>query len=173
MLVDNVARSLTKSQLRDLTQQIAYCLRNRYSIGANGPNKDVVTVLTYGQPIAPAAFFGVITAGGVYSAASPSSTVDEVTRQLRLARSSVIICSPEVRDVASKAARQCDIPIENVLVLESDPSWSLASLQDKGTNVLVEEKRLTWQPITDERRLKESLITIVWSSGTTGAPKGQ
>lgn len=68
------ANKLTKADLRSYTEQVAHGLRTNYGIGVKGPNQDVVTVVGYGQILMPAAFFGVIAAGGVFSAASPSST---------------------------------------------------------------------------------------------------
>ncbi|KIV86116.1 hypothetical protein PV11_01751 [Exophiala sideris] len=161
---------LTKRELKQLSQRIAHCLRTSYSIGANGPNKDVVTVISYGQVMAPAVFFGIIAAGGVYSAASASSTVDELVHQVQLARSQVIICSSEVKAVAWKAAITCHIPPENVLILESTPSLALKRALDDVD--LLSQHRLDWQKITEQRQLAESIIVVIWSSGTTGVPKG-
>ncbi|KAI1621765.1 hypothetical protein EDD37DRAFT_567141 [Exophiala viscosa] len=161
---------LTKQGLKRLSQQIAHCLRASYGIGAQGPNKHVVTVMSHGQSMAPAVFFGIIAAGGVYSAASASLTVDELVHQVRLAQSQVIICSSEVKDVAWKAAMTCHIRPENVLVLESIPSWSLRRLFD---NVdILSRRQLDWERLTDQHQLEESIIVIIWSSGTTGVPKG-
>ncbi|KAM0721643.1 hypothetical protein Q7P37_002568 [Cladosporium fusiforme] len=162
--------ALTKSQLRDFVQRIAHGLRYSFGIGANGPNKDVVTVMSYGQIMIPAAFFGVIAAGGVYSAASPSSTVSELARQISIGGSNLVICSSEHVDVARNAAEQCNISADRVLVLESTPERKLESL-GSGVNAL-SSNRLPWQTITDRAALKNSLITILWSSGTTGLPKG-
>lgn len=161
---------LTKADLIDLTQRIAHGLRTHYSVGAQGPNKDVVTVMSYGQIMVPAVFFGVVAAGGIYSAASPSSTVSELARQISIGNSNLIICSAEHRDVVTAAARQCRVPLERVLVLESSPRRTLVSL---GTNRnVVSAEKLAWQRITDPKALKDSVITILWSSGTTGLPKG-
>ena len=55
---------VTKAQLRELVQRISHGLRHEHGVGLNGPNKDVVTVMSYGQPLVAAAFFGVIAAGG-------------------------------------------------------------------------------------------------------------
>ena len=166
----NPSNQVTKSDLRDLTQRIAHGLRQHYDLGVNGPNKDVVTVISYGQPLVAAAFYGIIAAGGVYSAASPSSTVADLTRQVTVGTSRLIVCGSEHKDVAAQAAKQCNLPLSRVLVLESGPSWSLKSLDGK-INAISDQK-LKWSTITDPAALKKSLIVILWSSGTTGLPKG-
>ena len=70
----NPDNKITKAELRDLVERVSHGLRSSYGVGAQGPNKDVVTVITYGSLLVPAAYYGVIGAGGVFSAASPSST---------------------------------------------------------------------------------------------------
>ena len=166
----NPSNQMTKKDLRDLTHRIAHGLRQYYGVGANGPNKDVVTVISYGQIMVPAAFYGVIAAGGVYSAASPSSTVAELARQINVGMSRLVVCGSEHKEVAMQAAKQCDLPLDRVLVLDSSPSWSLTSSDGK-TNV-ISDQELKWQSITNPTALKKSLIVILWSSGTTGLPKG-
>lgn len=126
--------------------------------------------MSYGQPLVPAAFFGVIAAGGVYSAASPSSTVSELSRQIKIAESRLVICGVEHVDVVRKAASENDLPLERVLVLSSSPKWTLSSLA--GEKSAISNKLLPWQTINDPETLRNSLITILWSSGTTGLPKG-
>jgi 4-coumarate--CoA ligase len=128
-----------------------------------------VTVISYGQILVPALYFGVVAAGGVYSAASPSSTVEELSRQIKIGNSNLLVCGSEHSDVSRQAAAACGFPAENVLLLESSP-WRLASLDGK-INAIADQ-HLKWQTITDRQALKDSLITILWSSGTTGLPKG-
>ncbi|TKA42138.1 hypothetical protein B0A54_07226 [Friedmanniomyces endolithicus] len=166
----NPSNTVNKRQLRDLVERIAHGLRTNYGIGAQGPNKDVVTVISYGQMLVSAAFFGVIAAGGVYSAASPSSTVAELARQVKIGNSRLLICGKEHQAVTTRAAEECGLPLSSVLLLESSPEWKLRSLE--GGIDVVSSSRLSWQTITDRQALKDSLITILWSSGTTGLPKG-
>ncbi|PGG95519.1 hypothetical protein AJ79_10014 [Helicocarpus griseus UAMH5409] len=167
---DNPSQVITKESLRDLTERIAYGLRTNYGFGSNGPNKDVVTVISYGQPLVSAAFYGTLAAGGVYSAASPSSTVAELARQITIGNSRLVICGKEMKELVSQAAKQCNLPLDRVLVLESNPSYKFYSLE--GNVNVISDGKLTWQRITDPAELKKSLIVILWSSGTTGLPKG-
>ena len=166
----NPENKFTKASLREQSQKLAHGLRHKYGIGANGPNKDVITVMSYGQVMVPAMFYGTIMAGGVYSAASPSSTVSELARQITTGNSNLVVCNIELRDIAVAAARQCKIPLARVLLLESTPSWTLRSI---GTNAnVISENLLPWERITDAKSLEDSLAVILWSSGTTGLPKG-
>ncbi|KAK5721263.1 hypothetical protein LTR17_014725 [Elasticomyces elasticus] len=166
----NPSNTVTKRQLRELVERIAHGLRHNYGVGVNGPNKDVITVISYGQIMVPAAFHGVVAAGGVYSAASPSSTVAELARQVKIGNSRLLICGQEHEEVAAKAAKECGLPLTSVLLLESSPKWKLRSID--GSIDAISSSRLPWQRITDRKALKNSLITILWSSGTTGLPKG-
>ncbi|KAK8085182.1 hypothetical protein PG997_006453 [Apiospora hydei] len=148
----NPANKLTKAELRSFIEQVAHGLRTNYGIGANGPSEDVVTVVGFGQILMPAVFYGVIAAGGVFSAASPSSTVSELARQISQAKSGLVICGSEHIDVATKAAAHLH---------------SVA-----GQVEAITDSRLPWNRVTDRQALRDSLIVILWSSGTTGLPKG-
>jgi 4-coumarate--CoA ligase len=125
--------------------------------------------MSHGQLMIPVAFYGVIAAGGVYSAASPSSTVSELARQVTIGKSNLVICSEEHVEVAKAAAEQSGVALERVLVLSSEPR-RLEGLGD-GVNA-ISKSCLEWRRITDRQALRRSLITILWSSGTTGLPKG-
>ena len=167
----NPSNYLTKFGMQTLAQRIAHGLRTNYSIGAHGASKDVVTVISNGQILVPAVFYGVLAAGGVYSAASPHSTVSELARTVSIGTSKLIICGTEFVDVATKAAKECGLPLSRVLVLDSTAgSWTLKSLE--GNINAISNEQLTWRRVTDPKELKESLIVILWSSGTTGLPKG-
>ncbi|KAK4500965.1 hypothetical protein PRZ48_006771 [Zasmidium cellare] len=170
LFAEDPSRSLSKKDLRRYTQNVAYALRSRYGIGANGPGKDIVTVISSGQPLLPAAFFGVIAVGGIYSSAHSTATVQELARQLETSRSRVLICSPDCLGVVCKAADTGSIARSNVLVIESASSWALRCLDSRQN--LLDLGSLMWDPITNKVELERSLIAIVWSSGTTGVPKG-
>ncbi|KAK8014043.1 hypothetical protein PG990_007339 [Apiospora arundinis] len=163
------ANKLTKADLRSFTEQVSHGLRTNYAIGAKGPNQDVVTVIGYGQILMPAVFYGVIAAGGVFSAASPSSTASELSRQISQAKSGLVICGSEHLEVVTKAAAQCKLPPRNILVLDST-TRSLNSVA--GEVKAISGTRLPWVKVTDRKALRDSLIVILWSSGTTGLPKG-
>lgn len=167
----NPSNAITKAQARDLTKQIAYILRHSYGIGANGPGKDVVVCISSGQPLLPILFYGVIAAGGVYSAASASHTSSDLSRQVKQGSSNLIFCSEDAKDVAVKSAKDCEIPLSRVLVISSSPEWSIKAVEGNGSS-LPSQGKLDWERITNEKNLEDSLICLLYSSGTTGVPKG-
>ncbi|KAF2799867.1 4-coumarate-CoA ligase [Melanomma pulvis-pyrius CBS 109.77] len=163
---------LTKSTLRALTERIAYFLRHSLSVGARGPYQDVVVVCSSGQPAAAALFYGVVGAGGVFSAASPSYTPEELARQVTQGHSKLLVVSGDKMDVGRKAARLAGLPLDRVVVLNSEPSWEVRSLGSGEAVDVVNGPRMPWRRVTDERELQRSLIVLLYSSGTTGVPKG-
>jgi acyl-CoA synthetase (AMP-forming)/AMP-acid ligase II len=125
------------------------------------------------QPAAPAAFWGIIAAGGVFSAASPSFTPEELARQIKHGKSRVLIISKDKIDVGKKAAQLAGLGLDRVVVLESDPRWEFRTLEGGQRTDTVNGPRLGWKKVTDLEELKRSLIVLLYSSGTTGVPKGR
>ncbi|KAH8661429.1 hypothetical protein BGZ60DRAFT_413175 [Tricladium varicosporioides] len=168
----NPSIGITKSLARTLTKQVAYSLRHNYGIGANGPGKDVVVCISSGQPLLPTLFYGVIASGGVYSAASASFTAPELARQIRHGESKLVFCSEDAREVAVTAAKECGVPLSRVLVINGDGgNWSMKPVEGEGA-CLLSGGELDWERITNREVLDKSLICLLYSSGTTGIPKG-
>ena len=125
----NLSNVVTKSTLRTLAKRFTHALRSRFGIGAPGPNKDVVVVMTSGQPLVAAAFYSIIATDSVFSAASPSLTATELAKQIRQRKGKLVICIPDLQQVAVEPARMCEIGLDRVLVLQSRPKWGLNSVQ--------------------------------------------
>ena len=129
-------------------------------------------MISSGQAFLPIAFYATVAAGGVYSAASASFTVEEFARQIRDGASNLIICSRDVVEVASRAAGACNVSLDRVLILESSPVWQLHDAAS-GRSVLGSGSEcLDWERITDKQILADRPICLLYSSGTTGLPKG-
>jgi acyl-coenzyme A synthetase/AMP-(fatty) acid ligase len=176
------SNAVTKAQGRMYTKRLAWVFRHVFSIGTNGPGKDVVVCISSGQILLSNIFYGVIAAGGVFSAASSSFTAGELARQIKQGQSSCIVCSEDCRDVAMKAAEECGVPTSRVLVLESmGGKRALRDVEKKGRNWLDggeeewirKRELLGWEKITDPKTLKDRVVCLLYSSGTTGVPKGE
>lgn len=169
---------LTKAHARQYAKHLAYHFRHNFGIGAKGPGHDVVVGISSGQVLLPTIFYGVIGAGGVYSAASSSFTAFELARQVRHGESNLIIASPDCEEVAIKAAQECGVPLDRVLILDTmNNRRSLQAVNGNGPNFLNDignnNHKLDWERITHKKTLDERCICLLYSSGTTGVPKGR
>lgn len=127
-------------------------------------------VICSGQVFLPVLFYGVIAAGGIYSAISVGATVTELSIQLLQSPVKLLVCSQDTREVAVKAAEKCGLEESKILMLESSAEVNLRNLLT-GRNC-VSEKQLSWNKITNPAELENSLVCLLYSSGTTGPPKG-
>lgn len=122
--------------------------------------------------------YGVIGAGGVFSAASAASTAGELCKQIQGAESKILCCVEATKDVAIKAAEEAGWGTNGggrVIVMSEGRDWSLNIVQANGQlgpNLIDESQRLPWERITDQDVLDNSLVILIYSSGTTGLPKG-
>ncbi|OBT55808.1 hypothetical protein VE04_03260 [Pseudogymnoascus sp. 24MN13] len=164
---------INKSQARTIIKRLAHVLRHRFSVGKAALYEDVVTCFASNQILLPTVFFGIIAAGGVYSAASSSLTPFELSRQLKTSKSNLIIASEDTLEVALKSAKECGIPVDRVLVLDSaSHQRSLRDTVQLQRNYLETASELNWARPTDLDTLEKKPICLMFSSGTTGPPKG-
>ncbi|KAJ6499922.1 4-coumarate-CoA ligase [Mycena vitilis] len=163
---------ITKAQTRVLTRRIAHTLRTRFGIGQSGHGQDIVVVISTGQIMLPLLFYAIIAAGGVVSLASSSFKPDELARQIQQGAAKLCIACPVSQDILLSAARLCDFPSHRCLTLDSSSQGSLRMLTGSSFQNIVGEFELDWERITDQQRLDSSLVCLLYSSGTTGFPKG-
>jgi len=163
---------LTKAEARTLTKRLAHVFRNKFGIGSHGPNKDVVVCISSGQIILASLFYGVVAAGGIYSAASSAFQSGELSRQLRQGKSGLLLASIDCKDTAIKAAQECNIPMSRVLLFDTMGHKRILADVGSNTNYLDSKAEMDWPRITDPEELKKSKACLLYSSGTTGPPKG-
>lgn len=133
----------------------------------------VLTVVN-GSPFAPVFFYGIVAAGGVFCGASTESQVSDLVRQANDGAAKLLVVSPECEDKTLEAARQCGIPKQQVMTLDSSKpkAWRLQTAQGKCLLDRAGGKELDWQKTTDLEVLSNTSICLLYSSGTTGMPKG-
>ncbi|TVY23471.1 Acyl-CoA ligase [Lachnellula hyalina] len=153
-------RYLTSNGVRTLVRKLVA------GFTAHGLQKgDSVCVLSFNDINYTALYLGIMGAGGCFAGANPGYTVRELSHHVKVTGTKFLLIDVKVLDVATAAAKECGIPLSNIVVLnfhgEATPdgyrSWN--SLLDKG------EK--DWVRIKDQ----DTTAAYFSTSGTTGFPK--
>ena len=136
-------------------------------------------MISTGHYLLPVLSYGIIGAGGVFSAASAASTASELSKQLQGAQSKILVTVEGTREVAVKAAEEAGWGSNGggrVLLMSEGREWELKVIRKNGQlspNIIDQCDKLPWQTITDPHELENSLVILIYSSGTTGLPKGK
>jgi 4-coumarate--CoA ligase len=162
----NPANHVTLAQARDLTHRIGWSYR-RLGVGAQGAGRDIVLTYVENQVMVAPNTFGVLCAGGVHATCSVTATAFELARQIGLSRPKVLVCSGQTRNAAKEAIQQSGLDVRLFMMVSEQ--LDIVDMEDRS---IIGAERLEWQRITDLAVLQKTTACLVYSSGTTGVPKG-
>lgn len=165
----NPSLHVTFSQARDLTHRIGQGYRD-LGIGTHNGGEDIVLSYVENQVMVAPNVLGVLCAGGIHATCSVTATAFELARQVRLSRPKILICSEQSRKTAEEAISQSGLSNVRLVVMVSD---KLDIVDARGGESIVSRNKLQWQRITDPGVLEKTTACLIYSSGTTGIPKGK
>jgi 4-coumarate--CoA ligase len=147
--------------LRDTAEQFGKVLQAKW----NWQKGDIVATMTPNTVDVIPVIFGTILVGGVVCPLNFMYTVDELVTSLAQSKAKALITNVACLSVALQAASRVGMPLDHVLLVgQSDPSQKVkhfSTLQNPSASL---KKVLI--------NSKEDLAYLVYSSGTTGLPKG-
>ncbi|ROT35245.1 AMP-binding enzyme [Sodiomyces alkalinus F11] len=170
---DDPAKAVTKASQLDLLQRLAYTLRTTYGVREG----DAVQVMFTGHYLAPTVFYAILAAGATVAASTPSSSPQELARQMALSESKLLISTPDLKALAAKGGSAAGLPSDRILYFGdahrrgSSVDIQLFNAASDAQVPVAPNKHHRWRRLTDKSTLERTLACLIYSSGTTGTPK--
>lgn len=166
--ITKVRVSLVLSRPRQDVKETALAFGNGLKAVLDWKKGDVLALFTPNCIDTPAVMWGTHWAGGVVSPANPAYTVEELAFQLKNSGAKALITQMALLPVARAAAKQAGIT-EDRIILIGDERDSQAKFKHfssiRNISGATRYRKTKINPATD-------LAFLVYSSGTTGVPKG-
>ena len=160
----NTGRTYTFAQAKASALEFGKGLKSEW----NWQRGDVLAFYTPNNIDTTVATFGLLWAGGIASPVNPLYTVEELAFQLTNSKAKAIITQKPFLKVVREAAKKAGIPEKRIILLgdEHDESGKFKHFTS------VKSTAYCGQYAPTKVNPRKDLAFLVYSSGTTGMPKG-
>jgi 4-coumarate--CoA ligase len=151
----------TYNSLRDTAEQFGKGLQAKWNLQKG----DIIATMTPNTVDVIPVIFGTILVGGIVCPLSFTYTVDELVASLKQSKAKALVTNMACLGVALQTASKVGMPLDHVLLVGqsngSEKVKHFSSLQSASGTI----RKVAIDP-------RDDLAYLVYSSGTTGLPKG-
>ena len=171
----DTGRSVTRRELRQLTLEFAYGLRNELAT-KGGPalaRDDTVMIFSPNSIAYPLMLFGIVAAGIRATLANSAYTAPELAHQYSDSCAKAVLVHPALVPVVVAMFKHLQVDPRDAQKRIIIAGWGL---DDKGPSGFLQAEQLlgkgTMSPERFDGELSNETVLLCYSSGTTGKPKG-
>jgi len=164
--LDNPSRTISHAQANIYVRQLVAGFRR-----AGLRKGDCFSITSFNDIMFSMLFLGGVGAGGVFSGMNPAYRAHEIRHHIRTAEVKFFVCEPEFLGPLVEVMRDEGLDVQGKLFVFDTRVEQKVPEGLRSWRWLLEQGSEEWERITDEDVLRNTEVSRLTTSGTTGPPK--